>query len=622
MVTSDYQKLTYKQFMGWYKRGLDDECPPTHSPNCPNVMFSKKGEVTTRNGTALGISTPHVIRRTTLSTINENLVPLTLDDTGHIYAGTGGSPIYTNSGMTDMVTLNMFDKTFILPCLSSGSGFLQVWDGTNPVRNAAGLAPAPGSAMTAADGSTGNVDIGVHQFLVAYVTNTGFTTQPGPKISGVLTPTVYTAPGGKQVVLSNIPTGPTGTTQRVILATKSGLLQYFYAPGGTINNNTATTVTLSFFDTDLTIDASNLFNLLETIPAGGTYAAIDKYHGRMIIVNASTPDLVLVSLPGSAESFDSVVGYIQIPSERDGNNTGGTFQLRDVLYFTKSVGIFSTNDNGGDPSSWPIFPIDGGCGGLSYGVSSITGAQGHLTANDIALIADLDGLFYFDGVVRRPPLTWNINDIWKQYVTIATITQITVFIDPFSEVFYVFVAGMPFLLVGDFSEGLDSDHIKWSPYTFPATLKSITMCTMLDADSEFNYYLRLSFASNNNLYKLKSGTIVDFGPVAINSKYRLAASQFVEGEINIFRALRLRAAKSVSTGTTNLSITLYPEDQATSVTVPAMSMALTPGKDYFRQINYMAEKMFVEFGTNGATDGFVLQRVDVFGKSYFEARPG
>jgi hypothetical protein len=620
MDLSDYARIPFNQFNGLYKRGLPDECPITHSPSCQNNTFSKRGDVRTRGPLALSLAFPHAVQRLFLSTINDNLVPLTCDGVGNLYKNLDGSPMFTASGMQDIVGLNMFDKTFILPLMSSGSSFLQVWDGTNPMRNAAGLAPTAGSAMTAADGSAGNVDIGVHQFLVSFVTNTGFTTQPGPKISGTLTPTVYTAPGSKQVVISNIPTGPTGTTQRVILATKSGLLQYFFAPGGTINDNTTTTVTLSFFDTDLTVDASYLFDLLEIIPSAGVLGALDKYHGRMLVVGP-TEDLVLVSRPGEPEAFDNVAGFIQIPSERDGNATGSTFQLRDVLYFTKAPGIYSTNDNGGDPSSWPIFPIDGGCGALTYGVSSITASQGHLTANDIALLADLDGLFYFDGVVRRPPLTWNIDDVWKQYVTIATIPYVTVFMDPFTEVFYVSVKNMPGLLVGDFSDGLDSDHVKWTMWTFPANVQSMTVCTLQDA--EFAYRLRLSFLSNNNLYKYLPGTGPDIiGPTAVDSIYTLAKAQVGEGQVNVFRYIRIRALRTIASGNTNLALKIFTEDMKVNVTPPAIVISDIPGQDYARQINLMNEQMYVQFRTNGSTDGFILSRVEIFGKPLFPARPG
>lgn len=614
MDLTAYKRIQYKKFMGLYKNGLGDNCPETHSPACQDVIFTGRGEVMTRAGAALSLNLTHTVKRFFLSTISDVLIPLTLDDTGHIYKGTDASPLLTVSGMTDFVGLNIFNKTYILPI--GGSSNYKVWDGTNAVRDAAGLAPVA-SVMTAADGIAGNIDVGDHRFAVSYVTNTGFTTPPGPKVTGNFSPTVYTAPGGKKVVISNIPIGPTGTIQRIILATKSNLGVYYFAPGGVINDNTTTTVTLSFFDTDLTVEASYLFDLLEVIPGAVGPAALDKFHGRAVLVNTQE-DLVRLSRPGEPEAFDNVTGFIQIPSERDGNSAQGTFQLRDVLYFTKPVGIFSTSDNLGEPSTWPIFPIDGGCGGVSYGVSSITGAQGHLTANDIALIADLNGLFYFDGVVRRPPLTYNIDDVWKQYVTIDTIAQVTVFIDPFSARFYVSVGGMPSLLVGDFQDGLSFDRIKWTQWNFPLNIKSISMASMSDA--EFAYRLRISFLTDNHLYKYLPSATDDFG-TAINSKYRLAEACFDDGAINVFRFVRFRGMKSVLTGTSNLAFRVYGEDDVLLVTPPVLNIAKLPGKEYAREINVMTEKAFIEFGMNGVTDGFKIQRVDVFGKPLFGARP-
>lgn len=608
MQLDDYEVLTYRKFMGLFARGLGDSCPPTHSPNCENVIFHSENEFQTRGGSALSLAFNHNVLRFFLSTIDDNLVPITLATGGALYKGTDTSPMITIAGMHDFVGLNMFNKTYILPCITSGSANLLVWDGTNAIRDALGVRPT--SSMAAADGAAGHTDIGVHLFAVSYVTNTGFTTKPS---SAFVT---YTAPGSKKVNLSSIPTGPTGTVARVIIGTKSNLQDYFFVPGGTINDNTATTLTVDFFDIDLTVSADYLFDLLENMPAANSAGAIDKFHGRMIVVNTQE-DLVRVSRPGEPEAFDNVLGFIQLPSEKDGNAALGTFQLRDVLYFTKSVGIYSTSDNLGDPTSWPIFPIDGGCGGVSYGISSITGAQGHLTANDIALIADLDGLFSFNGTVNRPPLTYFIDDLWKTYVNITTIQQVTVFIDPFRELFFVSVVGMGFLLVGDFSQGLTYDKIQWTRWVFPNNVQTISMATL--ADDEFAYRLRISFVGNNNLYKYMPDATNDFG-TAIASKYRFSPSIFGEGAINIYRYLRFRLLKSTSGGTISVAITLYPEDQATSVTVPPLVVAPGPGQNFARQINFSGESMFLELSTTSA--GFRVQRAQVYGKVHFGARPG
>src|SRR5206468_10780913 len=131
---------------------------------------------------------------------------------------------------------------------------------TDELRNAAGLSPAAASSIIAADGIAGIVNAGVYKIAVAYITTSGFITPPGPKIAGIFTPVIYTAPGSKKINLSNIPIGPSGTSSRQILITKAGLAEYFFLPsvfGGFINNNAATTTTLDFDDTTDLVDSGD-----------------------------------------------------------------------------------------------------------------------------------------------------------------------------------------------------------------------------------------------------------------------------------------------------------------------------------------------------------------------------
>lgn len=97
--------------------------------------------------------------------------------------------------------------------------------------------------MTAANSAVnGVVDAGLHEYAVTYVDKYGETT--------IFSQKTVTAPGGKQVNLGAIPTGPSTVTARKIYRSKAGTDSPRYLVG-TIGNNSATTFLDNVADTDL-----------------------------------------------------------------------------------------------------------------------------------------------------------------------------------------------------------------------------------------------------------------------------------------------------------------------------------------------------------------------------------
>jgi hypothetical protein len=616
-------KKRINNFRGLYRRGMADEVPLDHAIQCTNVVFNKRGEYNSRDGLTASVNLGHQVVRSFLATFNNsNLKLLTLDPTGNLYVDSSGSPVLSIFGMSDFAALNIYNRTYVLPFMTAGGPeYLYVWDGVNAFRRALGAAPSAAGPITCTVGAAGHIDVGTYKFAVSFITNTGFKTQPGVKVGGVFTPGVFVAPGGTKVNLSNIPTGPTGTVSRQILVTKGNLNQYYYAPGGLINDNVTTIATLDFFNSDLAVSADDLFDLLESIPAAGTYGWIDKYRGRMIVLGGEG-DLVRVSNSGDPESFNSVNGYIQIQSEQDGNVVRGTMQLRDILYFTKSVGIYSIQENVGQPPAlWgsPI-PIDGGVGAISHGISSITGSQPNLSVNDAYVIADFAGLYLFNGTVQQPPLTWKIDDLWKQYVGVGNSGKVTVCINPFDELIYICVIGMSFILLGDYSEGFNADQIKWSMWQFPADVKSIGLFTYNDVDS-FGYYLRVALIGINTMYKVQPGASnTDFG-TAVQTTMQLGFTDLDTAGINVFRGIRIRCRRPNVGSNVNLLLTAFGEDNVTSINIPTISVPPIPGLEYFREFNFTGEKMSLLLKTANAGDAIAVQRVDFFGDKLWDMRP-
>jgi hypothetical protein len=104
----------------------------------------------------------------------------------------------------------------------------------------------PAEGPTVADlTTTGNISPGVHQCSVIFVTRQGYWTAPSPPFS-------WTAVGGEQAIVTNIPTGPSNIVQRLLVFTGRGGDTFYQVPATmTINDNTTTSLVADFTDTIL-----------------------------------------------------------------------------------------------------------------------------------------------------------------------------------------------------------------------------------------------------------------------------------------------------------------------------------------------------------------------------------
>ena len=632
MNLQEFQKLTIDEFKGLFNRGSLDETPQDHATRISNMRFGR-GEIRTREGLNGSFSFTHPTVRMFLATPSTGVYSLiTCDGQGTIYRWDSQTKtetvFYQQSGITDFAALNMFGRTYVLPIGPAGNTMrLQVWDGTNAVRDALGLPPA--QTFTASDGASGNVDPGVHKIAVSFITNSYFTTRPGPEVSGNFQPVVYTAPGGKMIHLDGIPTGGPNVVGRQILVTQAGQETFYYLT--TINDNTTTTADLDFFDTDLVLSADSLFDLRHYVDAGiGDYGGIFKYHSRMvvwgrIIPTANNtdlgPDMVLFSEPGEPEAFNKVHGFVQLPTEFDGNYVRGVAELRDTLYFTKGVGVLSTQDNLDNPNTWPVTRVDGGVGSGFYGTSTIVASQTSLSASEIITLADIGGLYIFNGVVQQPPITWKIDAIWKRITKTGIFNQVTVAHDPFEQMIYILVpldgsTQANYLIVGDYNEGLDYESIRWTIYNFQFKPRAISMINMLDMMGEFNYHLRVA-SDGDSIYKLDKSVNLDLG-ATLPSYYQTFLASY--GNVGIFRALNVRAEGPVTAtfATPYVNGEVCAQDEQRRQSIGQICLLDTPGLEYTRQINFTSEKMAVKLLSDNP---FRIQRLDIYGKVQFQTRP-
>jgi hypothetical protein len=617
MFLDQYQKMEIEQFMGLWNRGSNDDVPPDHATDILNMAFTRRKDIKTRDGTLISFAAGrNVVRSKIASFDNSTLIVLTCDGAGNIYREDNGSVLLSRPGMVDFEIINIFDKVIIAPILSSYSptNYLMIWPAPgSPVRPVAGNPPPTG--MTAAETGTGSINAGEHCFAVCFKTDTGYITSPqGTPYACVA------ASGGKQVTLSNIPIGPSYVVARVIIGTKANDSFFYAIPNGTIADNTTTTLVVDFPDTALTQSRDLMFDLAPSVIVAGNSCGLTQYRGRLLVVGGlvynanNTGDDIAVSSPtslawGGAEAFDTVSGFIHVPTQNDGNGPRcATDLFGGVLYIFKSVGIFSTRDNGGDPDTWEVDIVDGSVGCYPKNLASITGSQNSLGISSVLLLADQEGLFLFNGNVMRPEISWKIKSLWN---TCITPSQIRVAVDPFKNQIYVIlpVQGKNLFFVGDYSLGLDYQSIRWSIYSFPFAAQDIMMGNVND-NNDYNYWLRIG--APNGLYKLTTKQTTDSGSL-INAYWQTALLTPEFGSVNVYRYLRYRAQ-----GSGTIQGILFDEGLANAKTTTQLTLS-TGTRDLSTQINFVNEKCSVKFTNNDGN--IVVSRFQLFGKPYLTQRP-
>jgi len=141
---------------------------------------------------------------------------------------------------------------------------------------ALGLGLSGGATVTL----IGNIQAGVHQVTVMFLTRNGYITAPAPPLS-------WTAIGGKRVQLTNIPIGPPNVVARIVAFTPFSSDSFFYIPDSTnfasimiINDNTTTSQVFDFTDVDL-LNGTNVDNLFELITLGPA-AGVTSYNNRLV----------------------------------------------------------------------------------------------------------------------------------------------------------------------------------------------------------------------------------------------------------------------------------------------------------------------------------------------------
>jgi hypothetical protein len=321
----------------------------------------------------------------------------------------------------------------------------------------------------------GYCDFGFHLIGVVYETDTGYMTAPGPEFFAATSFVDIR----RKVSVSNIPVSPNSyVTKRHLVATKwipdyngdQKGYQFFFIPGGTINDNTTTTWTGSFFDSDLISDASHLIDNFAEIPA---MVGLTTYHGRLVGWGEyDNPSVARVSAVGEPEAISQVDGLITVPL--DGKPITNGQEFRDVLYLFKQTRTYAYADNGDVPSSWQVNVVDQGVGAPVHGIATVLDSGG--VNIDYLIICDYSGIMLFNGTYARPELSWKIEDLWFSFVR-NDFRYIQIVNDSLNKKIWLTLPPpvQHKLLHMDYGNGLDAKSARFAEWQFDANISSITL---------------------------------------------------------------------------------------------------------------------------------------------------
>lgn len=588
----DHEVLRSNRFRGLYDRGEDEVCPKDFFLSCSNLEFTERA-FKTRRGSSLDYTLSNIRRIAIYRIAGQAQRLLILNSSGSIYDSTNlATPILTIATMTDFSMVPMNDRAYITPH-NGTTGItgesVYVYTGSGTARAAAAVPPS-GFTLVAADSATsGKVEEGTHLIGVAYITNTGFITEPAGFVA-------FSSVGGRKLDISNIGTGPAYVAARILVASKvvsdfNGDFvnqEYFFVPSGQINDNTTSTLTIDFYDADLTESADYLMDQLSAIPAG---CCITNYNNRLCVSGSNlNPSVVYVSKAGEPEAFDEIEGFFEANTGDAGSGVKNLYAHREQLIVLKSQRSYFTSDNGENAVFWKPLGLDMANGTEVHGVGKI-GDFGELI-EEKSVIATRQGLKLFAGVFGEVPLTWNIDDVWER-INKAAFNKVEVVVDAEHSKIYVALpldaeTSPSTIYVGDFSQGLDPEKIKWCPWSFPVAPVSIVVDTINSTQEP-----TLKFAGySGNVYKMDSTQANDFGTAIVNYAefpLYLPQEEDVEDGIYHFGGVLLRIK-----GSGTLNITAKNQDSTVTLTAETLTLEAAPGADRLRLFDMVAQKCSVK----------------------------
>ena len=517
--------------------------------------------------------------------------------------------------MVDFSVVAIYNRVYITPhngVTGLAGEKVYVYNGSGVAGAAGGTVPTGFTLVVADSVSSGNPESGLRLFAVAYETAYGFITAPGPAAY-----TSHTSAGGLKLAISSIPVGPAGTVARYIICTKVIVdydgnqdgQDYYFAYGGRIGDNSATTATLDFFDAQLVESANYLFDQLTEIPAS---LGLMIYQNSLVTWGENAfPYVVRVSKQGEPESFNGEVGYLRV-EPTDSSGVKDVIEYRNQLVMLKSNRTSATQRiSGTEAALWEVISVDPSTGGECRSIGVLLDAPGAF--NDYFLVANRNGLLVFNGSYSLN-LSNKVSTLWST-INFKYLHTVQILIDSDRNRIYCAVptgnnTSPNQLLVCDYTNGLTEESVVWTRWTFPIVPTSIAL------DFDYTTKLAVLYYASTNILKL-SDSATDDNNVAIDSfittpKYAVNGNE----QLSTFTGLRLRVV-----GSGNLQLSLTAEDDTHAVTLTSRALSTAPGKPLFHPLNYQSERASVTMRTSAFGEWFRLKSFRIYGVPTYTERP-
>jgi len=606
----DHKGITVKNVRGLWVRGTEDVCPEGYFLVAHNVIYTQFG-VKTREGISLYLTFPNLVRFHIYKRIGEADRLLLLNTSGQLFDSTNlTTPILTIVAMTDFSMVTMFNRAYITPH-NGQRGLpgekLYVYGGSGTARPAAGSPPSGFTLVVNDAAAVGNIEKGDHLFAVAFETDTGYITRPGPTGNFVK----YVAPGAKKAKVTAIPIGPAGTVARYVLATKTIInyngnqlaQEFFFVPNGKISNNVDVELdNVNFFDSDLLASADYLIDNLDIIPA---FLGVADYNGNLVGWGEDTKESIIrVSKSGEPESMSGVDGFV-IVNPGDGGGINACVVYRSQLHAYKDQRHYITANNGNAPVSWQVELVDAAIGTDVFGVAQVLDSRGQTA--DQFIIASRTGLLQYFGSYAVP-LSNVINDIWKR-INFSAFNKVQVAVDPNQKRLYVTLpldasTTINTILMMDFNDGLSWESVKWSIWEFAGlSVKSIAVDTLFT-----NQVPVFTIGAANNIYRLSASVLndVDVAIPVPEIEYALEPEDN-QSFLNHYTGVRVRVV-----GSGVLQVRVSGSDRNQTLNAKDIVMSAAPGYEMSRLFDFQAERASISFRVESIDEWFHINKRTMF----------
>ncbi len=399
-----------------------DKLPNGVSPDCRNVRFSPSS-VATRQGLTLAFRTGQAAMVTGLAgyiQTSGNSMPLVFDFAGRLWrespAGSGylagiQSSLVAPPASAHLQSALAYNRVYLaFGDGRFGQGLPASYDGLNldPIA----LAAPSGSSTVADSGTPGNVCAGLRYGIVMYQTRSGYISAPQAPFS-------WTAAGGQQVTVGNLPIGPAQVVARIVAFTVAGGSSAgpYFAIGAAqtlngvtetatvVNDNVTAAATFNFDDTFLAASTDYTANFRKIVLPAQAGVLFSPTTQRLLWWGQSgQPSQLTISQAADPETYYGDTGLVMI-GENDGQRLTVCFEFKGQIFAAKQDSLYVVIPSAGDPAAWAVSIYNNRIG--------VCGPRALDLCGDFVAWAHPTGFYVFDGS-DPVQVSLEILDLWQR----------------------------------------------------------------------------------------------------------------------------------------------------------------------------------------------------------------